>query len=347
MKKLLVFAIIIMIIIAGCKAQEITGGNIHIRNKEYDKAIEQFKIAAEKYPDQAGPYVSLSAAYYDKKDFKSAADELEKAIKINKQKARESIKWYESFLHVDNLEWSIFYNGAVIYRDEDLNRAFELVKLSEETESSEALSYSYNLHGNILSLMDKNEEAMEYFKKSIEANEKNINPYISLGRYYVIQREAKKAIPYLEKAMAIDSSSTEVSIALGQAYIDQEEYGKAIRILEKSADILKNSPGILYNLALSYFQAGNYASAIERVKEVINLDGVEPEIKSRSYNLLGQVYITDEKYNDAINVLDEAIQNNPNNCEAYHLLAIAYLKIDNRQLSSKYADEWDKCLDRE
>jgi tetratricopeptide (TPR) repeat protein len=347
MRNVLVVAILIMILIAGCKAQEITGGNIHIRNKEHDKAIEQFKIATEKYPDQAGPYVSLSAAYFDKKDFKSAADALEKAMGINKQKARESVKWYEGFLHIDNLEWSIFYNGAVIYRDEDLNRALELVKLSEEAESPEALSYSYNLHGNILSSEDKNEEAMEYFKKSIEANEKNINPYISLGRYYVIEREAEKAIPYLEKAITIDSSATEISIALGQAYIDLEEYEKAIKILEKSADMLKNNPGILYNLALSYFQAGNYGSAIDRIKEVINIENVEPEIKSRSYNLLGQIYITEEKFSDAINILEEAIQNNPNNCEAYHLIAIAYLKTDNKQLSSKYADEWDKCLERE
>lgn len=347
MKNVIVITIMIMLLIAGCKAQEITGGNIHIRNKEHDKAIEQFKIAAEKYPDQTGPYVSLSAAYFDKKDFKSAADALEKATKINKQKARESVKWYEGFLHVDNLEWSVFYNGAVIYRDEDLNKSLELVKLSEESESPEALSHSYNLHGNLLSSTDKNEEAMEYFKKSIEANEKNINPYISLGRYYVIEREAEKAIPYLEKAITIDSSSTEISIALGQAYIDLEQYERAIRILEKSADILKDNPGILYNLALSYFQAGNYESAIGKAKEVINIEGTDPEIKSRSYDLLGQIYITEEKYSDAINILEKAIKDNPNNCEAYHLIAIAYLKIDNKQLSSKYADEWDRCLEKE
>jgi Tfp pilus assembly protein PilF len=195
--------------------------------------------------------------------------------------------------------------------------------------------------------MDENEESMEYFKKSVEANEKNINPYISLGRYYVIQIEAEKAVPYLEKALDVDSTATEVYIVLGQAYIDLEEYEKASKILEKSADILKDNPGILYNLALSYFQAGNSELATDRAKEVINIEGVEPEIKSRSYNLLGQIYITEEKFNDAINILEEAIQNNPNNCEAYHLMAIAYLKVDNKNLSSKYADEWDKCLERE
>ena len=347
MRNLLIVAVLIVLLLSGCKAQEITGGNIHIRNREYDKAIEQFKLATLKYPNKADPYVSLSAAYFKKKEYKNAADALDKALHANKKEAEISIKWYENFLHIEEYAWSVLYNGAVIFRDEDPKRALEIVKISEDVETPRNKSYSYNLHANILTMMDKFDEALVYYKKAIDADETNIDPYITLGRYYVIKMQPENAIPYLEKSLEIDTTVTEVYTVLGQAYLDLEEFDKAIAVLKKSANILKDNPGILYNLAISYFKGGEHQSAIETALKVIGMKGINTEFPAKSYDLIGQIYITDEKYNEAINILEEAIQKNPNNCEAYHLMAIAYLKIDNKQLSSKYADEWDECLEIE
>ncbi len=347
MKKLLVVAAMIMIIFAGCKAQEITGGNIHLQHGEFDKAIAQFKLATEKYPNQAGPYVSLSAGYYERKHYVEAAEALSKALQVDEKEAKEKIKWYSNFLHLKDYGWHVFYNGAVKAMDEKPEKALEFITKAEGTEIPKYKSFSYNLHGNILNVMDKNDEALTYYEKSIEADENNIEPYLSLGRSYMIQNNNEKAAHYFEKALSIDSTVTDIYIWLGQAYLNAEEYGKAITMLEKASTILKDNPNIFYNLALSHLKKENYEKAIEIAEKALQLEEIDPVVLSKTYNLIGLAYITMEKYNEAINILEEAIEENPNNCEAYQRLSVAYYKLNNKKLSSKYGSKYDECIEQE
>ena len=60
----------------GCKSAEETGGNIHLQQGRYDRAIGQFKEAAAKYPGSYSPLVSLAVSYYMKKDYKEAVEYL-------------------------------------------------------------------------------------------------------------------------------------------------------------------------------------------------------------------------------------------------------------------------------
>ena len=347
MKKLLVIATAIIIILTGCKAAEITGGNIHVQNRQYDKAIEQYKEATKKYPDKAKPYVSLSVPYFLKKNYKEAADILFKALQINKEEAKEGIKEYESFLGLEDYDWQVLYNGSITYMNEDPERAIELVEASEDLSVQEHKSYSYNLHGNLMTILGKNEESEKYYKLSIETYEKYLDPYLSLGKYYMLQRNTEEAILYFENALSVDPTETEVYIWLGQAYLDLEEYEKAIDILGRASSKLKGNASILYNLALSYFKREDYETALTTNEEVIAMEEVDTLIQSKAYNLTGQIYVKQEKYNEAVKILEEAVTKNPNNCEGYHVIAIAYQKLNKNKLSNEYADKWLECLGKE
>ena len=347
MKKVLAGVVIVMLIFTGCKAQEITGGNIHIQHREFDKAIEQFKLATEKYPDKAEPYVSLSVAYFMKRNYEKSADALEQAIEKDNKEAKISIKWYENFLGTEDYEWKVFYNGAVKYSGVDDKKALKLAQKAESAEDPKFKSLSYTLHGNILINLQKTDEAIEYYKKAINTDENNVESYNSLARYYLINNESEKAIPYLKKAIQLDPKTTDNYTYLGQAYLDIEDYEKAIKMLEKASTELKDNPKILYNLALSYFKSANYESALKIGNDVLQLEEVDPFMLSKTYNLMGQIHITEKKYQEAVTILNEAIEDNPNNCEAYHLLAIAYLKLNKKVLSSEAAENWDKCLELE
>ncbi len=347
MKKLLLGGVVIALILSSCKSAEITGGNIYIQNKKYDKAIEQFKLAVQKHPEDPGPYVSLSVPYFLERNYKEAVDALNKAFQLDKKGAEDQVKIYESFLGIKNYKMQVFYNGSITYLgDGNFEKALELVKGAEDIKDPESESLLYNLHGNILIRMNKGEEAPEFYEKAIEVFPENIDPYLSLGKYYTIENKPEKAISYFEKALAIDSTATDVYTWLGQAYLSVEDYTKAIDILEKASVILKDNSKILYNLALSYFKNKNYDAAIENSERVINLEETDPEILSRTYNLLGQIYITKEQYEKAINALQEAIQKNPNDCEAYHLMAYGYYKMGKKNLSSEYANKWNECLEK-
>lgn len=338
--------VILAIMFTGCKAQEITGGNIHIQNGEYDEAINQFKIATEKYPDKAGPWVSLSVPYYLKKEYKKSAKALDEAYKINSKDAQGRVEWYEDFLRKEDYRWRVFYNGAVRFnQDGDFDKAIEYVEKSIKTEDPEKKSYSYNLMGNLNISKGENEEAVKNYKKSIDVYGKIVEPYLSLGGYYLINGMNEEAITYCKKALKVDSTRTRPYVLLGQAYLNLEDYANAKEMLQIAASKFPEDEKILYNLALAHLKSNDYKATISVCRKILELE-VEPAIKSRSYNLYGQAYIEQEEYEKAIKVLKEGVESNPNNCEAYHLIAIAYKKLGNKTLTSKFAEDWDRCLER-
>lgn len=345
MKKLTLVGVSIVILLAllsGCAAPEVTAAKIYIQRNQYDKAIEQSQKAIEKYPNDPEPYVTLAIAHYEKKNFLEAGDALAKAYEIDEKEAEKKVKDYES-----NRKWAIFYNSAVKYRETDIDKALEMVKRSENVESARSKAYSYNLHGNLLILQEKREEALSYYEKAINTYGDIVDPYLSLGNYYTINKKPEKAVEYFTRAIEVDSTVARVYPWLGQAYLDMEEFEKAINVLEKAKKITDNDPKILYNLALSYFKIGNADRAIENGEIIIGMNTVDPVIRSKTYDLIAQIRIENKEYNEAIDLLETAVMENPNNCEAYHLLAIAYLKINNKTKSSEYADKWDKCLNQQ
>ncbi len=346
MKKFLFFASLVTLLgvcFQGCKSAEETGGNIHLQQGRYDRAIEQFKEAQAKYPDSYGPLVSLSASYYMKKEYKIAVDYLEKAIGMDKKGAEGKIQSYEGLLNTKYLKWQIYYNGAVEYSKEDPEKGIELAKKSLEVKDPTKVSQSYNLLASMMFKLGKIEEAVKFLTKAIEINTKNVEAYMTLGHHYLTKRETEKALKYFNEVLKIDSTQIKVYELIGQAHLLEKAFAEAIKSLEKALSITGKNPTILYNLMLAHYEANDYDKAISDGKEVLGLPNVEPKVLTSVYNLMGQVYQEKGDYKAVIALMKEAIEKGVNNCDSYSLIAHAYYKLGDNKTSNNWSKKWEEC----
>ncbi len=340
------FIVIVFLIIGatcGPSDPDMEGGNIHLREGRFDRAIELYMKVAKKHPDDVLPVVAMSSAYYMKKDYKEAVNYLEKAIEMDKKGAEGKIKSYEGKLNTKYLKWQIYYNGSVEYFKDNPEKAIDLAKKALEVEDPTKASQSYNLLANIMLNTGKKEEAKSYLVKAIESDKKNVEAYMSLGHYYLREKDTDNALKYFSEVLKIDSSKVEVYELMGQAYLLKKEHSEAIKLLEKALSITGKNPTILYNLMVANYEAGNYDKAINKGKEVLTLENVQVTVLTKVYNLLGQTYESKKDYKNAVTVIKEAIDKGVNDCDSYSVMAHAYYKLGKLQESNSWSKKWEEC----
>lgn len=104
----------------------------------------------------------------------------------------------------------------------------------------------------------------------------------------------------------------------------EETKKKTIHTLKKdSLDPLKD--------ALRLYREGKYSEAIELYKRLLR-QNPNPEI----YNRLGVLYILTENYSEAVDILEKAINIDPQESETYFNLGIAYFLKGDRERVSEY-----------
>jgi tetratricopeptide (TPR) repeat protein len=346
MKKFFLFVFLVIFLAAGfngCSSAEKTGGNIHLQEGRYDRAIGQYRKALEKYPNDSDLYVAIGAAQFMKKNFKEAVNNLEKAESMNPEGIDEDINQYEELLNTKYLKWQIYYNGAVEYSEENPDKAVDLAKKSLDVGDPKKVSQSYNLLANMMLNMDKVEEAKSFLSKAIEADKDNIEAYMTMGHYYLSAREPDNALKYFNEVVKIDSTKIQVYELIGQAYLLKDNHDEAIKSLKKAFSISKNDPTILYNLMLANYRAKNYDEAINRGKEILELKNVAPSVLTGTYNLMGQMYNDKKEYKNAIAIIKEAIEKGANNCDSYSLAAFASYKLGNVKESTDWSNKMEEC----
>ena len=346
MKKFFLFVFLVIFLAVGfngCSSAEKTGGNIHLQEGRFDRAIEQYRKALEKYPKDSDLYVAIGAAYFMKKNFKEAVSNFEKAESMNPEALDGEVNQYEGLLNTRYLKWQIYYNGAVEYTKENPEKAMELAKKSLDVEDSEKVSQSYNLLANIMLNVDKVKEAQDFLTKAIEADKNNVEAYMTMGHYYLSERKSDEALKYFNEVLKIDSTKIQVYELIGQAHLLKGDHDEAIKSLEKALSISKNDPTILYNLMLANYRAKRYDVAINKGREILGLENVAPSVLTSVYNLMGQIYNDKGDYKNAVAVVKEAIEKGVNNCDSYSVAAFASYKLGNVKESTDWSNKMEEC----
>jgi len=158
-----------------------------MKANNYEEAIKNFTLAAEKDPKQHVIFAQLGMAYLNTKKYEDSAAAFQKAIEI---------KADEPAYHT-NLSLALANAGKI----EEANQSVE--KLIALNPSAAGTAY-YNL-GAVLSNRGKFKDAADAFKKSTEADPNKADAYYQLGIAYFGQAETiPQAVPMLEKYLQLD-----------------------------------------------------------------------------------------------------------------------------------------------
>jgi tetratricopeptide (TPR) repeat protein len=203
------------------------------------------------------------------------------------------------------------------------------------------------------------------FKKAIELSPNAINAQLALGGYYQSRQRFAEAEQQFIHASEVDRQDPNPRIALARLYMAEGKKKEAEEFLRRSkSDFPDNSVGYRL-LGDFYFAAGDLDDAFTEYAELSREHPKDQQVTRNYVQILilknrldearklndsalrtspgdveslierGQIQTAEGHSNDAVQTLQAAIKNDPNNGLAYYHLGIAFDRLKNPGLAEK------------
>ncbi|MFC1517662.1 tetratricopeptide repeat protein [Candidatus Margulisiibacteriota bacterium] len=198
-------------------------------------------------------------------------------------------------------------------------------------------------------------EALFKITNFIDKYPKAKEGFFNLGLIYTQRQRPKLAIKAYERVLQIDPGLAEARINLASLYLDEQLYDKAIKQLQRLLKTNKDNPIIAEKLGILYYNQKKYNQAIDYFKQAIE---IAPDKAVAVHNYLGMAYFSigdkasaqqsleqarkayvltdegkrlmallymdDEKYDEAIQILTKVIKETEPRIDDYNNLGTAY-----------------------
>ena len=207
----------------------------------------------------------------------------------------------------------------------DYNAAYDFLEHCNQIDSTNS-AVLYEL-GSIFHSLDQKSKALIYFEKAVKYNEDNFYYKVSLATLYLELQQYTQAIAVYEALVLQDPDKSDLYLYLSESYRLDGNIGKAIESLDK----LENATGLNERISLQKFQL--YSVLDDKAKAYAELskyiEKYPKEIKY--YVLLGNIYVQDNKLNEAYMILSKARAINPDNPYLITAMANYYEKADRKE----------------
>ncbi len=197
----------------------------------------------------------------------------------------------------------------------------------------QTLGCFFNNLGNSYDDVGNKESALLALERAVEINPTLSEARANLGNIYLEKGRLADAIREYKVALRINLSDAKTHNNLGNAYLRRSEiqdsnYKKGwlnYAVLEYlwSLRLDPNLPDAYKNLAVAYCKQEKFEQAIMRLRQAITL---EPKDAS-CYSQLGSVYDQMGNYEQAISQYQKALRINPNSADAHYGLGLCYSKL--------------------
>jgi len=157
-----------------------------------------------------------------------------------------------------------------------------------------------------------------------------------LGSTKSPRESLRTAMELSKKALSLDDSLGGAHGLLGTIYIMRKDYEKGIREAERAVELEPNSADAHAFLGMGLRFAGRPEEAIPILKKAIRLD---PHAPGWYLHVLAGAYIDIEKYEEAIEWGEKAVQQNPKNVLSRVVLCSIYSLADRMDKASAQAKE--------
>lgn len=178
--------------------------------------------------------------------------------------------------------------------------------------------------------------AIEWFNKVDSQSEFFARARVLQARSLERNGEFKKAIDLLEDTKVNPNIKAEILLEQSQIYYNQKDLSNAYKKIKKALELTPNNPGIIAQTALLASDLGENEHAIELLREGINKFPKRADF----YNTLGYLLINNnQNLEEAGQLLNKAIELEPNNYAIQDSLGWYYFKVQNYELAKRYLEE--------
>jgi tetratricopeptide (TPR) repeat protein len=206
---------------------------------------------------------------------------------------------------------------------------------------------------------DNDDAAFDLLSRCVELNPQASEAYYFLAQYYAQMKEEEKTLAYLEKAAQLSPDNPTYMETLADTYISQEQYDKAVAVIEKLLETNKNRDDLLDMLYRLHRHQKQYKEAIavldrmevndgksERLSALksalyVDMDDMPSAIKEMKtladqypndlnyLRLYADLLRSDGKLDEAYEIYQRILKEEPNNSQAQMSLRSYYLVTEN------------------
>lgn len=211
-----------------------------------------------------------------------------------------------------------FYEAANSKAIEQYDAAYDYLSNCYLIDSTNAAVL--NEMGNYFSLLQKKEQALEFFQRAVKYDNSNYYYNLALANYSFEQKKYDLAIATFNKLVQLRPDKVEVYPYLAEAYSQSGDKRQAIETLNKLEAIV----GLNDKISMQKFQLYALLNEKEKGYQEIQKYIAKYPNEPKYMILLGDIYLKDNKTKDAWAMYSKAQQIDPDNAYLINSLARYY-----------------------
>ena len=238
-------------------------GGILFDARKYDECISYMKTAVDKFPNDLTINLIYGLSLSALNKHQDAKHALEKTLKINPNdvNALSAIGYTYNQMKNDN-EAIIYLNRALIYDPKNL-QAISVLALIHESRKDFHISDS--LYTNALKIDSTNALLLNNFAYSLAERNVRLN----------------EALMMAQKAIKQEAQNSSYLDTIGWIYFRLGDFEKAKLNIQKAVQIETTNATLLDHLGDVYFKLGDKSKAVDYWKKAFNEDSTKTEIKTK------------------------------------------------------------------
>ncbi len=239
----------------------------------------------------------------------------------------EAINQFKMALVPGNRSYDVVYNLGRAYRqygqsvkDKDKNLFTENMKFAAE-QFEEAIGLkrdavdSYFQLGMTYHDLGLFTSAITAFKNALQYSPRDSAIYYQLGTVAMDQFYDREAEAYFLEGLKINPDHVLILVALGRLYIRMNQAPAAISVLRRVTQLDPAMWEGWYELGRAHMKAREWKLALSALEQARQWNYEESEI----YSAMASCYLKTKKKAEALQMVRESLQRNPNNAEANRL----------------------------
>lgn len=165
----------------------------------------------------------------------------------------------------------------------------------------------YYYKGRALQDLQKDEEALIWYKKAVNTDSTHLRSIFKVGKYYVTKKQRDSALQYVNKGLSFYKKDASLINLKALTLFNDEQYQESISLFLELLDLGERKPHVYNRLARAYFRAFEYEKSIETYKNLIALEAVLMQTDPKTFNALAGVYVKNKQLDSARVYVQKAI----------------------------------------
>jgi len=317
---------LLLLTVLGCDSTDMTSAKVYLQQKNYEKAGEMLRAAAEKEPTNPEPAFLLATEVYARsKTWDKVAEYLNLSESID-PKFVEKINLAREKYWVDNFNFGAQgYNAMISGQAKDEEQLFISVIAAFENcillnpDKPEA----YSTLAQVYLFKEDYANGKEYMVLSVEKNPLDITSLINLGLVYFREKDYDSALIYMQRALEVDPANLNAIKQIAFVYDAKGEKETAAKAYLEAINVDPTSTDLFYNLGVLYFQQDKWQEAADAFIKVAELQPTETDGLFNAGLAFGRM----KKFEEAEKYLEPAYELAPESLDITHELKMTYYHL--------------------